>query len=315
MGIWAACTIRDVGGPDRDGLVRLRPELSVEAAAGAGGVVLDAPPPELLHRRRLRLPRSLRRLWQVRELVWTVAERDFRVRYKQAALGVAWAVLTPLLLMGAFTVAFQRVADIDTGGIPYPLFAIVGLVPWTFVSTSMNQGSLSLISNKSLLNKVACPREVFPIASVGVAGIDATLALSAVALVFVANGFTPRGTSYWVPLLLLVQVAFALGLSLLVSVSVVYLRDIRYLVPIVLQLGLFVTPVGYSFDAIAAGIRPVYALVNPLAPVIDGYRRTVLQGLPPQWGLLALGATGALIYLVVGYTVFKRLEGGIADVA
>lgn len=276
---------------------------------------LDAPPPELLHRRRIRLAWSLRRLWHVRELVWTVAERDFRVRYKQAVLGVAWAVLTPLILMGAFTVAFERVADIDTEGVPYPLFAIVGLVPWTFFSTSANQGSLSLISNKSLLNKVACPREVFPIASVGVAAIDATLALSSVALLFAVNEFAPRATVSWVPVLLVVQAAFALGVSLLLSVTVVYLRDIRYLVPMLLQVGLFLTPIGYSLDAIGAGVRPFFSLVNPLAPVIDGYRRAVLYGQAPQWDLVGLGALGALIYLVVGFTVFKRLEGGIADVA
>lgn len=295
--------------PERDGPTRLPLGGDPEAEP------LDAPPPELLHRRRIRLAWSLRRLWHVRELVWTVAERDFRVRYKQAVLGVAWAVLTPLILMGAFTLAFERVADIETEGVPYPLFAIVGLVPWTFFSTSANQGSLSLISNKSLLNKVACPREVFPIASVGVAAIDATLALSSVALLFAVNEFAPRATVYWVPVLLVVQAAFALGVSLLLSVSVVYLRDIRYLVPMLLQVGLFLTPIGYSLDAIGADVRPLYSLVNPLAPVIDGYRRVILYGQAPHWDLVGLGALGALIYLVVGYTVFKRLEGGIADVA
>jgi ABC-2 type transport system permease protein/lipopolysaccharide transport system permease protein len=274
-----------------------------------------APPADLLYRRRISIALALRRLWGVRELVRTVAERDFRARYKQAVLGIAWAIITPLVFMAAFTLVFDKVADVDTGGVPYPLFSLMGLLPWSFFATSLNRGSGSLLENKSLLNKVAFPREVFPLASVGVAGIDAALSLSSVAVLFAAYGFMPEGTIYWVPVLLLVQVAFALGAALLAAIAVVYLRDLQYVVPMVLQLGLFVTPVGYPLEAVDERLRPVFSLLDPLVPVIDGYRRAVLYGQAPQWGLLALGGVGALGYLALGYTVFKRLEGGVADVS
>ena len=123
------------------------------------------PPSELLFRPKLRVLAAVREVWRGRELVRTLAERDFRVRYKQAVLGVAWAVLTPLALMVVFTVFFQRVAKVDTGGAPYALFAYLGLLPWTFFSTSVAQGGQSLVLNNQLLNKVYCPREVFPMAS------------------------------------------------------------------------------------------------------------------------------------------------------
>jgi ABC-2 type transport system permease protein/lipopolysaccharide transport system permease protein len=274
-----------------------------------------APPADLLYRRRISVAVALRRLWGVRELVRTVAERDFRARYKQAVLGVAWAIITPLVFMAAFTLVFDKVADVDTGDVPYPLFSLMGLLPWSFFATSLNRGSGSLLENKSLLNKVAFPREVFPIASVGVAGIDATLSLSSVAVLFAAYGYMPKGTIYWVPVLLLVQVAFALGAALLAAIAVVYLRDLQYVVPMLLQLGLFVTPVGYPLEAVDERLRPVFSVLDPLVPVIDGYRRAVLDGQAPQWGLLALGGVGALGYLALGYTVFKRLEGGVADVS
>jgi ABC-type polysaccharide/polyol phosphate export permease len=272
------------------------------------------PPPELLVRAHIRPIHSVRKLWAARELVRTVAERDFRARYKQAVLGVSWAILTPLVYMGAFTVVFQRVADVDTGGVPYALFSIVGLLPWTFFSTSLNRGATSLISNRALLNKVSFPREVFPLGSVLVAGVDMLLATSAAVLLFVWHGTMPEPTSYWIPVILAVQVLFALGVSLLASILVVFLRDLLYVIPMLLQVGLFLTPVGYPLDSVSADMRPLYSFFNPLAAVIDSYRRTVLYGESPRLGLLALGAAGALVYVVVGFVAFRRLEGDVADV-
>jgi ABC-type polysaccharide/polyol phosphate export permease len=274
-----------------------------------------APPDAIRFRRRLRLGRSLVELIGARELVRSLAEREFRARYKQAALGVAWAVLTPLALMAVFTLFFSRVARVDTGGVPYPLFAYLGLLPWTFFSTSVNQGGQSLIQNIPLLTKVYFPREVFPLASVVVAGLDGLVALSALALLFVVTGTLPQPTSYWVPLLLLVQVAFTLGVTMVVSAVVVYLRDLRHALPIVLQLGLFATPVAYGIDVVPERLQVLYSIINPLAPVIDGYRRTVLQGLPPNGELLLAGSVASAVWLCGGYLLFKRMETGFADVA
>jgi ABC-type polysaccharide/polyol phosphate export permease len=273
------------------------------------------PPPELLFRPKLRVLAAVREVWRRRELVRTLAERDFRVRYKQAVLGVAWAVLTPLALMVVFTVFFQRVAKVDTGGAPYALFAYLGLLPWTFFSTSVAQGGQSLVLNNQLLNKVYCPREVFPMASTVVAAIDTTIAVAVLGLLFVVTGFVPKATSVWVPVLLGVQVAFTFGATLVISAVLVFFRDLRHALPVILQLGLFATPVAYGMDVVPENLQVLYSAVNPLAPVIDGYRRTILLGLPPDWQLLVPGAVVSAVLLVAGYAMFKRMEPGFADYA
>lgn len=275
----------------------------------------EGPSLDLRFRRRLRPGAMARELWRSRELVRTLAERDIRARYKQAVLGVAWAVLTPLALVAVFTIFLRRTAQIDTGGTPYPLFAYLGVIPWTFFATSMSQGGQSIVANVSLLNKVYCPREVFPIASVLVSGVDTVLAMPALIVMFVATGFAPRATSVWVPLLIGVEVAFTVGITMVISALVVYFRDIRHALTILLQLGLLATPVAYSIEVIPASVRGIYCFLNPIAPVIDGLRRSVLLGQPPDLGTLGIGAASALLTLIVGYLLFKRLETGFADVA
>jgi ABC-type polysaccharide/polyol phosphate export permease len=275
----------------------------------------ESPPPGLRYRRRYRIWALVRAVWAARTLILTLAEREIRVRYKQAVLGIAWAVVTPLVLMVAFTLFFSRAARIGTGPVPYPLFAYIGLIPWTFFSTSVAQGGISLIVNVPLLNKVYCPREVFPMASVAVAGIDTLISTTVLGMLFVWFGFAPRSTSVWVPLILAIQVAFTLGVTLLVSVVVVYLRDLRHALPLILQLGLFVTPVAFPLEIVPSSYRVAYVVLDPLAAVIDAYRRTVLLGQPPTPGLLAVAAASAAVTLLGGYAVFKRLETGIADVA
>jgi ABC-2 type transport system permease protein/lipopolysaccharide transport system permease protein len=275
--------------------------------------VLTEPPPEILFRIKLNVVAAVREVWQARGLVRTLAERDFRVRYKQAFLGVAWAVLTPFALMVVFTVFFQRVANVDTGGAPYALFAYLGLLPWTFFSTSVAQGGQTLVTNSQLVNKVYCPREVFPLASILVAAIDTAIATTMLGLLFVVTGFAPKATTVWVPVLMAVQVAFTFGVTFLVSATLVFFRDLRHALPIILQLGLFATPVAYGMNVVPESLQVAYSAANPLAPVIDGYRRTVLQGLPPDWQLLLPGAVTAVAILAIGYVVFKRLEPGFAD--
>jgi ABC-type polysaccharide/polyol phosphate export permease len=222
-----------------------------------------APPPELRFRRRVRLGASLRELWRARELVFSLAERDLRARYKQAVLGFSWAVVTPLLLMVAFSLVFPRVAKVDTGGVPYPLFSYLGL-----------------------------------------------------GMLFVLFSFAPQPESYWVPVLLAVQVVFTLGVTMALSGIMVYVRDIRHLLPIALQLGLFATPVAFSLDQLVpAGLQPVYVALNPLGGVIDGYRQTVLYGQQPDMQLLSIAAISATVMFLAAYALFKRLETGFADVA
>jgi ABC-2 type transport system permease protein/lipopolysaccharide transport system permease protein len=275
-----------------------------------------APPPELRFRRRVRLGAALRELWRARELVFSLAERDLRARYKQAVLGFSWAVVTPLLLMVAFSLVFPRVAKIDTGGVPYPLFSYLGLVPWAFFSTSVSQGGTNIINNAGLLNKVYCPREVFPIASVAVAAVDGLIATLVLGVLFVVFSFAPQPESYWVPVLLAIQLVFTTGVAMALSSVMVYVRDIRHLLPIALQLGLFATPVAFSLDQmVPAGLQPVYVALNPLGGVIDGYRQAVLYGQQPDLQLLSIAAISATVMFLAAYALFKRLETGFADVA
>jgi ABC-type polysaccharide/polyol phosphate export permease len=276
---------------------------------------VDAPPRELRFRRSVRLRAAVRELWHARELVVTLAERDLRARYKQTVLGFLWAILIPVIMMLVFTFLFQKVAKVDTGGTPYPLFAYLGLLPWTFFSSSVSTGGQTLRANGQLLNKVYCPREVFPLASMVVAAVDTAISVSILLLLFVITGVLPKPTSAWVPVLVVVQVVFTAGVVLVISSLSVYFRDIRHALPILLQVGLFATPVAYGLDAIPSSLQQIYALFNPLGPLIDGYRRTVLLGQGPDWSLVALAATAAVVWMVAGYAIFKRLETGFADVA
>lgn len=288
---------------------------SLVSVSSVADATLAAPPDELRFHRRLRIGQAIREVWRSRELIRTLAERQLRARYKQAFLGFGWALLTPVVLMIVFTLFFQPVADVDTGGVPYPLFAYLGILPWTFFSSSVSEGGQSLVQNMPILNKVYCPREVFPMSSIAVASVDTSIALLVLVGLFILESFAPTPTIVWVPVIAVVQVAFTLGTTLIVSSLLVYLRDLRHMLPIALQLGLFATPVAYGMQAIPQQYRLAYSALNPLAPVIDGYRRTVLMDQPPHWEWLLAGAVTSSVLLVVGYASFKRLETGFADVA
>jgi ABC-type polysaccharide/polyol phosphate export permease len=274
-----------------------------------------APPPELRYRRPIRVGEWIRELWTARQLVFTLAERDFRVRYKQTMFGAAWAIVVPLILMVAFTLFFSRAVTVDTKGVPYPLFSYIGLIPWSFFSTSVSSGGLSIRANSALLTKLYCPREVFPMATTAVAGIDMAISILVLGVLFVIFGFAPKATTVWVPMLLILQVVYTLGITLFVAAVVMYFRDLRQALPLMLQIGIFATPVAWGIETVPSSLRGLYAAINPLAPIIDGYRRTVLFGETPEWELLSVAAAGAVVVLVGGYLLFKRLEIGFADVA
>jgi ABC-2 type transport system permease protein/lipopolysaccharide transport system permease protein len=272
---------------------------------------------EIWFHRRISVFSALKELWGFRELIITLAERDIRVRYKQAVLGIAWAVIAPVVLMIAFTVLLNRFAKVNTGGAPYALFSYVGLLPWTFFSNSVSQGGLSLVSNNDLLNKLYCPREVFPIAAIADAAVDALIATCVLAVLFPITGFAPKAQVYYLPLLLVVLLMFTLAVTLAVAAVTVYARDLRLALPLAIQVGLFVTPVVYGANAISASkaFLIAYSAINPLVPVIDGLRSTLLDGMPPNWISLGVGAASSLVYLLGGFLLFKRLEIGMADVA
>ena len=275
----------------------------------------SAPPPELRFRRKISVVGSIRELWRSRSLIRSLAERDLRARYKQTSLGFAWAIVPPVGLLIVFSLFVKRIGTVFTEGVPYELYAYVGLIAWGFFSSAIGGAGQSLLTNMSLMNKVYCPREVFPLSGIATALVDA--AVSAIVLVglFVIHRYAPKATSVWVPVILVVQLAATTGAVLLTSIAIVYLRDLRHALGLILQIGLFATPVAYSVDAIPAEWRSLYCFVNPMAGVIDAYRQTVLVGHAPTWSLLGPSAAGAALLLVGGFALFKRFETGLADVA
>ncbi len=272
---------------------------------------------EIWFKRRVRFTESARELWEFKGLVRSLAERDLRIRYKQAALGMAWAVFTPIVLMLAFTLVFTKFGHVATNGVPYPVFSYIGLIPWSFFSASVLGGGMSLTTNIPLLNKLYCPREVFPIGAIAVAATDAVVSTLVLAVLFPIEHTTPTREMYYVPILLLILAMFTLGVTLAVSAAVVYMRDLRIALPLMIQLALFVTPVAYGASTIAKSRANLllYSALNPLVPVIDGLRRTVLLGQGPDWPAVLVGGTSALLVLVGGFMLFKRLETGLADFA
>jgi len=274
------------------------------------------PRPEIWFRRHIRLGAAVRELWQFRELVFTLAERDFKARYKQTWLGAAWAMITPLLLTLAFTLVFTRF-HVNTNGIPYPVFAYLALIPWTFFSATVSGGGMSVVANLSIVNKVYCPREIFPISSLAIATVDTVVSSLVLGILFVVTGVVPHVETLLAPLFIAVLIVFSLGVALIVSATLVYLRDLRHALPIILQLLLFATPVAYGFELMATtDARAIlYSALNPVAAVIDALRRTVLFGEQPQWIPFAAAATTSALVLAFGYLLFKRLEAGIADFA
>jgi ABC-type polysaccharide/polyol phosphate export permease len=279
------------------------------------GEIPASPPAELRFRRPIKPLAALRELYQARDLLRALVERQLRARYKQAFLGFAWALIPSVAMMLVLTLFVSKAVTIETGGVPYPLFSFVALLAWGFFASSISGASGSLVGNITLLNKVYCPREVFPVSTTITAGVDAILGLSVLTLLFVIHTFVPKATVVWVPVLLVVLVAFTLGVILIMSSLTVYLRDLRHVLPMITQLGLLATPIAYGMNKIPEHLRLPYSAVNPLAPVIDGLRRTILLGQQPAWDLLGAGAATSFFLLGVGFILFKKLETGFTDVA
>jgi lipopolysaccharide transport system permease protein len=257
---------------------------------------------------------ELAELWRYRELLFFLAMRDIKVRYKQTALGVAWAVLQPLASMVVFTIFFGNLAGVKSDGIAYPLFALVGLLPWQLFAYALTQSSNSLVAEQRLITKVYFPRLLVPIASV-ISG----LADFAVAFVLVLGMMffyrVPVGvTLLAVPPLVLFAVITALTVGLWLSALNVQYRDVRYMVPFLTQFWMFVTPVVYPSSLVPEGWRTIYGL-NPLAGVVEGFRWALLGTPEPPLGMMAVSAGTVAVLLVGGLYYFRRLERTFADVA
>jgi lipopolysaccharide transport system permease protein len=263
-------------------------------------------------------PLRLGELWLYRELLWFLAARDVKVRYKQTALGVAWAVLQPLLTMVVFTVFFGRLAGIPSDGLPYPVFALVGLVPWQLFAYALTQSSNSLVSEQRLISKVYFPRLVVPLASVlsGLADFAVAFALVLLMMAGYAAAGSPLLVGWpvvFLPAFVLLALASALAVGLWLSALNVQYRDVRYTVPFLTQCWLFLTPIAYPSSLVPERWRWLYGL-NPMAGVVDGFRWALAGGPAPDPGLLAASVAVVLALLAGGLFYFRRLETKFADV-
>ncbi len=282
---------------------------------GGGASMPAEPPSQLIYRHQARLGTSLRELWASRDIIYTLAERDVRAQYKQATLGLLWALIAPLAMLAIFTIIFSRTASLGIPGIPYPIFAYIGILCWTFFSGALGTGGVSLLTNNALMSKTQFPRECFPLETVLVTAVNSVLAWIPLVLLFVFYRFVPYPTTIWVPLLMLIELLFTVGVTVAVSALIIQMRDLAQVLPIIISLGLFATPVIWQFKRVPPQWRLVYGFISPLGPVIDDARRTMLLGLNPVPGPLLAAIAGTAFYLAVGYRLFKRLEVNFADIA
>jgi lipopolysaccharide transport system permease protein len=254
-------------------------------------------------------------LWHYRELLGVLAWRDFAVRYKQTAVGVAWAVLRPLLTIGVLTIVFGRVAGLPSdGAAPYALMVAAGLLPWFLVTTILSEASASLVTNANLVGKVYFPRIIVPCACVGVALADFLIALVIVLGIAAGLGFWPDWRILLLPLFVAMGVLVGFGPGLLMAALNVKYRDFRYIIPFLLQFGLYISPVGFSSRIVPDELRMLFAL-NPVVGVIDGFRWCLLRGevvLDPATIVPSFGV--AFVILVVAVRYFRVTEKTFADI-
>ncbi|MCJ7568850.1 MAG: ABC transporter permease, partial [Anaerolineales bacterium] len=239
--------------------------------------------------------------------------REIKVRYKQSVLGLAWAILQPFALMLMFTLVFSYFTRFETDGAPYPIFAYTALVPWTLLATSISFSSSSLTTNLSLVTKIYFPKEILPLGTIGAALLDFLVAITVFIVIALFYQVPLTITWIWVPLLLVVQVSLIIGVSLFAAAVNVFYRDIRFVVPLGLQLWMYASPVIYPVSMVPDRLKTLYML-NPMAGLISSYRRVVLMGEPPDLGYLLLATIESVLVFFIGYLYFKYKEPEFADV-
>jgi lipopolysaccharide transport system permease protein len=257
---------------------------------------------------------DLGELFASRGLLLHMVWRDVKSRYSQTVLGAGWSVLQPVLSMIVFSIIFGRFARVPSDGVPYPVFSLAALVPWSYFSSALTGSSNSLLNSRSLLTKVYFPRLVIPASPVLAALVDFGIALVVLLLVMAGYGLTPRLELIWMlPLLLAIASITALGAgSFLAALNVQY-RDVRHVSPFLVQIWMYGSPIVYSISLVPSAYQTIYAL-NPLAGVITGFRAALLGTAPPTWGQLGLSTLGALTICAVGTLYFRRTERVFADV-
>jgi homopolymeric O-antigen transport system permease protein len=256
---------------------------------------------------------ALREVWQARELLYFLVWRDVKVRYKQTVLGIGWSVLQPFLTMVVFTIFFGRLAKVPSDGVPYPVFSLAALVPWTYFATAASNGSASLVGNQHLVAKVYFPRVLVPLASVLMPAVDLAMSFGMLMVLMAWYHVVPTPAIIVLPFYALLGVLTAFAVTLWTSALSVRYRDARYVLPFVIQIWLFVSPVAYPASMVPDRWRLVYAL-NPMATVIEGFRSSLL-GTPAPAAMAIIAVAGVAAALTAGVAYFRSVEGSIVDLA
>ena len=259
------------------------------------------------------VPLKLGELWHYRELLYFFVWRDVKVRYKQTALGAAWAIIQPVFTMLVFSIFFGRLANMPSDGVPYPVFVFAALVPWTFFANALGQGSNSLVGSGNLITKVYFPRLVVPTASVISGLVDFLIAFAVLVLLMTWYGIGLSLKILWLPVFVLHAVITALAVALWLSALNVQYRDVRYTVPFLTQFWLFATPVAYPSSLLSPGWRIAYGL-NPMVGVVEGFRWALLDTGPAPGLMPVISGLVSVVLLVGGAFYFQRLERTFADV-
>ena len=252
-------------------------------------------------------------LWEYRELLYFLIWRDIKVRYKQTVMGALWAVIQPLFTMVIFSLVFGRLAKVPSEGLPYPIFSYAALVPWTFFANAVTQASNSLVQSANMVKKIYFPRLALPISTVLAGGVDFGLAFVVLLGMMLYYGVLPTINMLWLPLFLLLALATSLGVGLWLSALNVQFRDVRYTVPFMTQVWLFMTPVAYPSSLLDEPWQTLSGL-NPMAGVVAGFRWALLGTEAMPWPTTAVSALVALTVLVTGAFYFRRMEQSFADV-
>lgn len=255
---------------------------------------------------------DLRDLWAFRELLYFLTWRDVKVRYKQTELGIAWAIIQPLFTMLVFTLFFGRLAGLPSDNIPYPLFAYAGLLAWTYFSNAITSSGNSLVGSANLITKVYFPRMIIPGAAVTAGLVDFAIAFLILVVLMVYYGVTVTWNILMFPVLVLLTTLLALGIGMWLSALNVKYRDVRFALPFLVQLWMFLSPVIYPASFLPARFRWLLSL-NPMTGIIEGYR-SALFGRPFNWIALAASAAITLILLIYSTYFFKRMEKSFADI-
>jgi lipopolysaccharide transport system permease protein len=256
---------------------------------------------------------DLKDLWQYRELLYFLAWRDIKVRYKQTVLGGLWAIIQPFLTMVVFSLFFGKLAKIPSDGVPYPLFAYAALVPWTFFANGLSQSADSLVGSANLIKKVYFPRLIIPISSVLSGLVDFVLAFVVLLGMMLYYGLVPTLNVIWLPLLLVLALVTALGTVFWLSAMNVQFRDVRYTVPFLIQVWLFATPIAYPSSLLGEPWRTLYGL-NPMVGVVEGFRWALLGAQTGPGPVILASSLAALTLFVTGAFYFRRMEKTFADI-